>query len=443
MRRSWLSTVLGVTALLAFAAMVAGSARLIPLDASVWYVVLHERGCATDRVVERMVVAAGIAMTALFVAALVLHVGRSRWRAGWPPLALIGIGLLASKVLKNVIVRERPSMLPGVALGHSFPSGHVMNTAVVALIVVLLVRESRRLPWWTAAAATCVIATAAGRVLLSHHWLSDTLGAILAATAVVGLAWTQVHRRPLLAPATVVAVLAAMLLVVTHARDLAIGMPSPLVGRSAERASEPRIWTEGDVTVPIELATPGDGAAYVVFAGRPDIDVRCCVSMRVTVNDRPLRPFIAFVGWREYRLRLPRGTLRAGHNQVTLAVRDGHGDPWRFALAYVDVRVGLAGERWVRSAPFRTPLLPSARRREPDEKLPDDCEPLRDLTGGVVHRGPLCLAERARGVGGVGAADAEDREAAGGGLRDELAGADRRSDDAAVARIEDLQIHAD
>ena len=59
---------------------------------------------------------------------------------------------------------------------------------------------------------------------------------------------------------------------------------------------------------------------------------RRCLSARVTVNGRELPRFVPFVGWREYRLLVPRDTLHAGRNDVRFEITDAAGAPWRFAM---------------------------------------------------------------------------------------------------------------
>ena len=82
---------------------------------------------------------------------------------------------------------------------------------------------------------------------------------------------------------------------------------------------------------------PTGWQALLAIAGRPDITERRCLTMRVSVNGRELAPFVPFVGWREYRLLLPDGTLHPGANDVRIDVTDAAGEPWRFAIAYLRV----------------------------------------------------------------------------------------------------------
>ena len=76
------------------------------------------------------------------------------------------------------------------------------------------------------------------------------------------------------------------------------------------------------------------------IAGRPQKTPRSCTAVAVTLNGRALGRFVAFVGWREYRLRLPAGLVHAGANEVGFTAGAGE-RPARFGITYVR----LAAER--------------------------------------------------------------------------------------------------
>lgn len=85
---------------------------------------------------------------------------------------------LTSFVFKPLFERDRPREYPDL----SYPSGHVVSVASTGFAAVLLCawlapRLVRRMTIW-ALAATVVAAVC--RVVLSVHWFTDTLGAVLA-----------------------------------------------------------------------------------------------------------------------------------------------------------------------------------------------------------------------------------------------------------------------
>jgi undecaprenyl-diphosphatase len=115
------------------------------------------------------------------------------WRQLTPVLlsAVTGAGTLALTIVgKAVVGRIRPPIvdaIPPYEHGHSFPSGHALNSVALAGIVVyLLVRrqERRASRTLTIAAAGFALTMGLSRVYLGHHWLTDVLVAWT-----IGLAW--------------------------------------------------------------------------------------------------------------------------------------------------------------------------------------------------------------------------------------------------------------
>lgn len=375
-RRSITSSTLrsiGISALVALIAELLALRWLVTLDDALWRAILHSRGCGWDALVELATDVATTAAIALLALASVVSLRTAGLRATWPPLAACMVGLLAGKVLKNFFARERPSMIADVALGHSFPSAHVMNTGLATLAVMLLTAPTCQPRRWSALSAAFLVTNCAGRLLVAHHWLTDVVGGLLAALAVAGLTLPAVRRRPLLAPCVALLALGAVLGIDLGMRTLEISLPSPLstprqalaevtaeaaLGMSArggawEAGSEgirgllSAAWLHGAGTITLEVprrnahgrstgpSPEPSAASTLVVAGRPDVTVPGCGRLQVAVNGTALRAFVPFVGWREYRLRLPPGVLHAGGNAVQIAFASDTGTPRSFAVAYL------------------------------------------------------------------------------------------------------------
>ncbi len=116
------------------------------------------------------------------------------WRS-WTPLILLGIGvsgsLLFTTVGKAIVGRNRPPLdlaVPPYEYAFSFPSGHTLNSTVIAGLVAYLVclhlRRGLTRASVVIAAALWSLAMGTSRIFLGHHWLTDVLYAWL-----VGLAW--------------------------------------------------------------------------------------------------------------------------------------------------------------------------------------------------------------------------------------------------------------
>jgi membrane-associated phospholipid phosphatase len=138
------------------------------------------------------------------VLALAIMVWLALKRRSWTPVILMlvaGLGSLLMTIAgKKLVGRTRPDLtdaVPPYEYSASFPSGHSLNSAVIAGIVAYLIilrLKSARARILTGAAAALFAATMGlSRVYLGHHWLTDVLGAWALGAAWLALVITA-HR---------------------------------------------------------------------------------------------------------------------------------------------------------------------------------------------------------------------------------------------------------
>ena len=127
------------------------------------------------------VVPADIALT------LGLLVSR-RWREATFAGVSLGGSALLNMATKQFFQRDRPALWESIAPEHtfSFPSGHAMGSATLAMVVVLLCWHTRFR--WPAVvlAALFALTVGASRIYLGVHYPSDILGGWAA-----GIAWVS------------------------------------------------------------------------------------------------------------------------------------------------------------------------------------------------------------------------------------------------------------
>jgi membrane-associated phospholipid phosphatase len=130
-------------------------------------------------------------------AALVVVLWRKghRRRAIWLGVTIaVGGGL--DPILKDAVARARPAFEHPVALapGYSFPSGHALNSMLLAACLVLLTHgpthgRRRRAAVW-AGAVLLVLVTGADRVGLGVHYVTDVVAGWLIALITVAITTT-------------------------------------------------------------------------------------------------------------------------------------------------------------------------------------------------------------------------------------------------------------
>jgi undecaprenyl-diphosphatase len=117
-----------------------------------------------------------------------------RWRSRTPLiLMLIAVAgsLAMTTVGKAVVGRARPPLseaVPPYEYAFSFPSGHALNSTVIAGMVAYLVIRRLKTQWArvlsVVLAVLWAVAMGLSRVFLGHHWLTDVMFGWL-----IGAAW--------------------------------------------------------------------------------------------------------------------------------------------------------------------------------------------------------------------------------------------------------------
>ena len=111
-----------------------------------------------------------------------------RWREATFAGVSLGGSALLNMATKQFFQRNRPTLWESIAPEHtfSFPSGHAMGSATLAMVVLLLCWHTR-FRWPVAAlAALFALTVGASRIYLGVHYPSDILGGWAA-----GIAWVS------------------------------------------------------------------------------------------------------------------------------------------------------------------------------------------------------------------------------------------------------------
>lgn len=154
-------------------------------------------GSARVEMLVRDVTALGgpVVLTFLsFTIGLYLWLQGNRRTAAIVFVAVVG-GALFSQVLKEIIARQRPDLVPldTYVNTYSFPSGHAMTAAITYLTLGTLLattQSNTRLKIYLIGVALLLtVAVGVSRVYLGVHWPSDVLGGWMAGTVWALLVW--------------------------------------------------------------------------------------------------------------------------------------------------------------------------------------------------------------------------------------------------------------
>lgn len=109
----------------------------------------------------------------------------------------LGGSALLNVATKQLYARDRPSLWESIApeSTFSFPSGHAMGSATLALVLVLLCWRTRWRWWMVGAMAIFVPMVGLSRVYLGVHYPSDILAGWAAASVWTVGAWLAVRPR--------------------------------------------------------------------------------------------------------------------------------------------------------------------------------------------------------------------------------------------------------
>ncbi len=329
---------------------------LMPLDFLTQLWIQKERTCSLDTVA---VMLQDWTRSFLLPAAIVVWVAgilvyNRRWEELTRFLIVIAGGALLCELAKYWVIRPRPSALPFVLDGNSFPSGHAANGVLLLAGAYLAWRDaSPRTKWLELIVGTLVAAAivviAWQRLYLGRHWMTDVIGGLLLGSAWIFFVKARWRKRVTRASCAALCLFFAMaFLLLWLFPTLRIRLPSPLTVRTQpiarvdfasgsgndlktdewsdvwqELGSPIRTMTQRESSVYLRLPEKGD---YMLALGiRPTVTPKAstCNRLEVLFNRRSLEVITLYEGWRDYNVVAGKDVVVSGLNELTFRA---HGD---------------------------------------------------------------------------------------------------------------------
>lgn len=134
-----------------------------------------------------------------------------RFRAAGYLVTAMLLGIALSELFKALVTRVRPGHQLYESLGYSYPSGHSMGAAALAVALAVIATRSHmirtdpsavpqrlRFHWSQILAVLWILTMMWSRTALQVHWLSDTIAGALVGVSAAVLAdevWTLAAKR--------------------------------------------------------------------------------------------------------------------------------------------------------------------------------------------------------------------------------------------------------
>ena len=133
------------------------------------------------------------------VMVILVAVASGSWRTGAVILAVAALAELLTAVIKGIVDRPRPSAAAAAEIigSASFPSGHVVRTAIAVGLALVAVPWARRHPRASLGLGVAIVVTMAmGRVAAGAHHSSDVIAGMLVAAAILAAVALAGRIRP-------------------------------------------------------------------------------------------------------------------------------------------------------------------------------------------------------------------------------------------------------
>jgi len=319
---------------------------LLPFDFFAHQWVQEQRSCALDHLataIEERTPEIAVLFALLTLGTLVYL---RRWKEIFCVILIVVGGALICEWCKILLERPRPSVLPSVTWGNSFPSGHVMNTTILSgTLCFLCVRVTRYL--WLRALNFLIfpllaIIVTCQRLYDGHHWLTDVIGSYLLAIAWLTFTlarFPQVFTRKTFSIACFLFILSYSVFYLFPSTR--IELPSvlstrekPLVtvdfgepvlrpflkGHWSKERREPAgtlLWMLGEESA-VNVVLPKRRDYILTLGARPAVQATgpSCYALEILVNQRLAKRIFLYEGWREYTILVAKELVKPGINEV-------------------------------------------------------------------------------------------------------------------------------